>query len=62
MTKNSASQQKRKAAEKLEALLLEGLSSGPAMPLTKDELNEMRRVVRQKVLANKKNPESSKPL
>ena len=46
--------QKRKAEEKLETLLMEGLNSGPAKPLTKDDLNEVRRVVRQRVLARKK--------
>ncbi len=46
--------QKRKAEEKLETLLLEGLHSGPAQPLTKADLSEVRRVVRQRVLARKK--------
>ena len=46
--------QKRKAEEKLETLLLAGLHSGPAQPLTKADLSEVRRVVRQRVLARKK--------
>ena len=46
--------QKRKAEEKLEALLMEGLNSGPAKPFTKDDMDEVRRVVRQRALARKK--------
>ncbi|HMV49734.1 MAG TPA: type II toxin-antitoxin system ParD family antitoxin [Blastocatellia bacterium] len=41
--------QKRQAEEKLEALLLDGLNSGPAKPLTKADLDEVRRVVRERV-------------
>lgn len=46
--------QKRRDEEKLEGLLLEGLNSGPAKPLTKADLNEVRRVVRKRVTARKK--------
>ena len=35
--------QKRKARERLEALLLEGLESGPATEMTDDDWDEMRR-------------------
>ena len=35
--------QKRKARERLEGLLLEGLASGPATEITDDDWDEMRR-------------------
>lgn len=35
--------QKRKAQERLEALLLEGLESGPATPMTDADWDDMRR-------------------
>ena len=35
--------QKRQAKAKLEALLLEGLDSGPATPMTDEDWDEMRR-------------------
>ena len=35
--------QKRKARERLEGLLLEGLESGPATEMTDDDWQEMRR-------------------
>jgi antitoxin ParD1/3/4 len=47
-------EQKRKAEEKLQTLLLEGVNSGPTKPLTKHEIDEIRRVVRQRALARKK--------
>lgn len=45
--------QKRKAQERLEALLLEGLDSGPAAPLTNDDMNAVRRVVRERIARRK---------
>lgn len=36
-------EQKRKAQERLEELLLEGLESGPATPMTTEDWDEMRR-------------------
>jgi antitoxin ParD1/3/4 len=36
-------EQKRKAQERLEELLLEGLESGPATPMTAEDWDEMRR-------------------
>ena len=41
--------QRRRAEEKLEALLLEGLNSGPAKPLTKTALDEVRQAVRMRI-------------
>ncbi|MCG3161398.1 MAG: hypothetical protein JMDDDDMK_02581 [Acidobacteria bacterium] len=41
--------QKREAEERLEALLLEGLDSGPAKPLTKADLDGTGRVTRKRV-------------
>ena len=46
--------QKRKTEEKLESLLMEGLDSGPAKPLTKADLDEVKRVVRQRMTERKK--------
>ena len=45
--------QKRKAGERLESLLLEGLDSGPAKPLTKTDLDEVKRVVRERIAKRK---------
>jgi len=41
--------QKRKAQEHLEALLLEGLNSGMATPMTEQDWEDIRRVVRERV-------------
>lgn len=41
--------QKREAEERLEALLLEGLDSGPAKSLTKADPDETKRVVRKRI-------------
>lgn len=46
--------QKRRAEEKLEQLLLEGLNSGPATPLTKADLDEVRRTVRKRIAERQK--------
>jgi antitoxin ParD1/3/4 len=46
--------QKRKAAERLESLLLEGLDPGQAKPLTKADLNEVKRVVQERIAKRKK--------
>lgn len=46
--------QKRQAEERLEALLVEGLDSSPAKPLTTDDLVEVKRVVRQRIADRKK--------
>jgi antitoxin ParD1/3/4 len=41
--------QKREAKAKLEALLLEGLESGPATPMTPEEWADIRREVRERL-------------
>lgn len=41
--------QKRKAQERLEALLLEGLNSGMSTPMTEQDWEDIRRVVRERV-------------
>jgi len=41
--------QKRKAGERLEQLLLEGLNSSPAKPLTKADIDEVRKTVRKRL-------------
>jgi len=41
--------QKRKAQERLEVLLLEGLNSGMATPMTEQDWEDIRRVVRERV-------------
>ncbi|MBI1766273.1 MAG: type II toxin-antitoxin system ParD family antitoxin [Acidobacteria bacterium] len=46
--------QRRKAQEKLEVLLVEGLNSGPAEPLTKADLEEVKRTVRERLAAKGK--------
>jgi antitoxin ParD1/3/4 len=45
--------QKRKAKERLETLLLEGLNSGSATPLTEQDWDEIRSSVRLKVQKQK---------
>ena len=45
--------QKRKAKEHLETLLLEGLNSGSATPLTEQDWDDIRQAVRSKVQGNK---------
>jgi antitoxin ParD1/3/4 len=41
--------QKRKAEERLQALLLEGLNSGSATPLTDQDWDDIRQAVRKKI-------------
>ena len=41
--------QKRKAQEHLEALLLEGLDSGTATPMTTQDWEDIRQTVRERV-------------
>ena len=41
--------QKRKAQERLENLLLEGLNSGEATPMTDKDWQDIRQVVREKI-------------
>ena len=41
--------QKRKGQEKLEALLLEGLDSGPSTPMTPQDWQDIRQEVRKRV-------------
>ncbi len=41
--------QKRKGQERLETLLLEGLNSGSATPLTQEDWDSIRKAVRAKV-------------
>ncbi len=45
--------QKRKAKEHLETLLLEGLNSGSATPLTEQDWDDIRQAVRSKVQGDK---------
>lgn len=47
------SDQKRKATERLEALLLEGLESGAATPMTEQDWADIRASVREKVSKHK---------
>lgn len=49
--------QKRKADERLEALLLEGLESGASTPMTTQDWEELRREVRARAAAR----DSSRP-
>jgi antitoxin ParD1/3/4 len=42
-------EQKRKAQERLEALLLEGLASGPATPMTDEDWADIRRQVHERL-------------
>lgn len=46
--------QKRQAEDRLEALLLEGLKSGTATPLTKQDIEEAKRVVKERIKARQK--------
>lgn len=46
-------EQKRKAQEKVEALLVEGLESGHPSELTKEYLNEIRQEARARLKAKK---------
>ncbi len=46
--------QKQKAEQRLEKLLLEGLNSSPAKLLTKADMDEVRRVVSERIAARKK--------
>jgi antitoxin ParD1/3/4 len=46
--------QKRKAKEHLEALLLEGLGSGPSTPMSDQNWEEIRQVVQEKIAQKKK--------
>ncbi|BAY29324.1 putative addiction module antidote protein, CopG/Arc/MetJ family [Nostoc carneum NIES-2107] len=41
--------QKRKAEERLQTLLLEGLNSGTATPLTDQDWNDIRQAVQKKI-------------
>lgn len=41
--------QKRKAQERLEALLLEGLDSGTATPMTPKDWEDIRQAVRERI-------------
>ncbi|HIK11652.1 MAG TPA: type II toxin-antitoxin system ParD family antitoxin [Oscillatoriaceae cyanobacterium M33_DOE_052] len=41
--------QKRKASERLETLLVEGLESGSATPMTEEDWQEIRSTVRQRL-------------
>ena len=41
--------QKRKAQERLEALLLEGLDSGTATPITAQDWEDIRQTVRKRI-------------
>lgn len=43
------SDQKRKATERLETLLLEGLDSGTATPMTQQDWEDIRAAVRERV-------------
>lgn len=45
--------QKRKAEDKLEALLLEGLDSGDSKEMTQKDWDEIRRAVRKKATQRK---------
>jgi antitoxin ParD1/3/4 len=46
--------QKRRAQERLETLLLEGLESGKASSLTKKDMGKVRRAVKARVVKRKK--------
>ena len=43
---------KRYAQERLESLILEGIQSGPATPMTENDWDEMRASVRARIKAN----------
>jgi antitoxin ParD1/3/4 len=46
--------QKRRAQEQLETLLLEGLESGKASPLTKKDMEKVRLAVKARIAKRKK--------
>ncbi len=50
--------QKRKANERLEAMLLEGLSSGIATEMTDGDWKDIREVVRQRIAKRKESNQS----
>nr|WP_199339421.1 type II toxin-antitoxin system ParD family antitoxin [Nostoc sp. FACHB-892] len=45
--------QKRQAAERLEAMLLEGLNSGNATEMTPDDWEDIRQAVRERIAKHK---------
>lgn len=45
---------KQRQERKLEVLILEGLNSGPATPLTKADFDEIRQAVTERIMARKK--------
>ncbi|MEI1375857.1 type II toxin-antitoxin system ParD family antitoxin [Nostoc sp. UHCC 0926] len=45
--------QKRQAAERLEAILLEGLNSGNATEMTPDDWEDIRQAVRERIAKHK---------
>ncbi|MBE9208929.1 type II toxin-antitoxin system ParD family antitoxin [Nostoc sp. LEGE 06077] len=45
--------QKRQAAERLEAMLLEGLNSGNATEMTPDDWEDIRQAVRERIVKRK---------
>lgn len=47
-------EQRRKAQETLELLLVEGINSSPAEALTKGDLEEVKRTVRERLAASGK--------
>nr|WP_242053843.1 type II toxin-antitoxin system ParD family antitoxin [Nostoc sp. FACHB-888] len=49
--------QKRQAAERLEAMLLEGLNSGNATEMTPDDWEDIRQAVRGRIAKNKESNE-----
>ena len=42
--------QRRKAEETLRALIAEGLASGPAVPVTPETFNQLRKQLRERIL------------
>lgn len=46
--------QQNHAEKKLESLLLDGLNSDPSKPLTKSDLDEVKRVVRTRIAQRRK--------
>ena len=46
--------QKQKAEQRVEKLLLDGLNSSPAKLLTKADLDEVRKIVNQRIAAREK--------
>ena len=51
--------QKRQAAERLEAMLLEGLNSGNATEITPDDWEDIRQAVRERIAKNKESNQDS---